>query len=423
MKKIVINGGKPLYGEIAISGMKNAAMPIIYACLLVKGDCFIDNLPDIRDVRICLEILESMGAKIERLGENKVKINCDDAVGGTAPSELVSKIRASYYLLGAELGRYGKTKVTMPGGCNFGSRPIDQHLKGFRTLGAAMDDSSADFVVGEAPEDGLHPANVNFDMVSVGATINTMLAATRIKGTTIIDNAAREPHIVDLANFLNTCGADIRGAGTDTIKINGKDDLTGCDYTIIPDMIEAGTYLIAAAATKGMIKITNVIPKHLESTVAKLEEMGVIITEEGESVTADGRNVSLKAVNIKTRPYPGFPTDMHPQFGMLLSIAEGVGTINEGIYEKRFKYTDELIRMGAKIDVELKKATFKGVENLHGATVRAADLRAGAAVVLAGLNARGTTVIEDVHIIERGYDDIVGKLKNVGADIDYIESN
>ena len=422
MKKIVINGGKPLFGEISISGMKNAAMPIIYACLLVKGDCFIDNLPNIRDVRICLEIIESMGAEVERLGENSVRINCDNAVGGTAPSELVSKIRASYYLLGAELGRFGRTKVTLPGGCNFGTRPIDQHLKGFRALGAQMDDSSDEYVTGEAPE-GLRPTNIFFDVVSVGATMNIMLAATCVEGTTIIDNAAREPHVVDLANFLNTCGADIRGAGTDTIKINGTKDLQGCSYTIIPDMIEAGTYLIAAAATKGMLKITNVIPKHLDSTVAKLEEMGVKIIEEGESVTADGRDITLKAVNIKTRPYPGFPTDMHPQFGVLLAIAEGEGQIFEGIYEKRFKYTDELIRMGAKINVELKKATFKGVSGLKGAAVRAADLRAGAAVVLAGLCAEGTTQIDDVHLIERGYDDIVGKLQRVGADIEYVEIN
>ncbi|MBO5744210.1 MAG: UDP-N-acetylglucosamine 1-carboxyvinyltransferase [Clostridia bacterium] len=422
MKKIVINGGKPLFGEISISGMKNAAMPIIYACLLVKGDCFIDNLPNIRDVRICLEIIESMGAEVERLGENSVRINCDNAVGGTAPSELVSKIRASYYLLGAELGRFGRTKVTLPGGCNFGTRPIDQHLKGFRALGAQMDDSSDEYVTGEAPE-GLRPTNIFFDVVSVGATMNIMLAATCVEGTTIIDNAAREPHVVDLANFLNTCGADIRGAGTDTIKINGTKDLQGCSYTIIPDMIEAGTYLIAAAATKGMLKITNVIPKHLDSTVAKLEEMGVKIIEEGESVTADGRDITLKAVNIKTRPYPGFPTDMHPQFGVLLAIAEGEGQIFEGIYEKRFKYTDELIRMGAKINVELKKATFKGVSGLKGAAVRAADLRAGAAVVLAGLCADGTTQIDDVHLIERGYDDIVGKLQRVGADIEYVEIN
>ncbi len=422
MKKIMINGGKPLFGEISISGMKNAAMPIIYACLLVKGDCFIDNLPDIRDVRICLEIIKSMGAEVERIGENTVRINCDNAKGCCAPAELVSKIRASYYLLGAELGRFRRTKVTLPGGCNFGSRPIDQHLKGFRALGAEMDDSSDEFVCGEAPE-GLRPTNIFFDVVSVGATMNIILAATCIEGTTIIDNAAREPHVVDLANFLNSCGADIRGAGTDTIKINGTRDLQGCSYAIIPDMIEAGTYLIAAAATKGVLKITNVIPKHLESTVAKLEEMGVKITEEEESVIADGRDIKLKAVNIKTRPYPGFPTDMHPQFGALMALAEGEGQIFEGIYEKRFKYTDELIRMGAKINVELKKATFKGVSKLRGAAVRAADLRAGAAVVIAGLSAEGTTWIDDVHIIERGYDDIVGKLQKVGADIEYVEFN
>lgn len=420
MNKIVINGGKALEGEIAISGMKNAAMPIIYACLLVRGDCFIHNLPRINDVRFCLEIIKTMGAEVEKIGDNSVRINCDNAVACSAPMELVSKIRASYYLLGSELGRFGKTKIAFPGGCNFGNRPIDQHLKGLRAFGAEMTTVGDDLVMGEAPE-GLHAANICFDIVSVGATINTILAAALTEGTTIIDNAAREPHIVDLANFLNTCGADIKGAGTEIIKINGKKELKGCSYTIIPDMIEAGTYLIAAAATKGRIKITNVIPKHLESTVAKLEEMGVAITEDGDSVIADGRDVKLKPIGIKTRPYPGFPTDMHPQFGVLLSIAEGESTVIEGIYSGRFKYADELMRMGARITIQGEKAYYKGSAKLKGTTVRAADLRAGAAVVLAGLCAEGTTYIEDVDRIQRGYDDIVGKLKNVGADIEFVE--
>lgn len=420
MRKIIINGGKPLEGVIEIDGMKNAAMPIIFGCLLVDGDCYIDNLPDINDVKVCLRIIEGMGAEVERISPNCVRINTANVSGGTSEYELVSKIRASYYLMGAELGRFGKMSVGCPGGCNFGKRPIDQHVKGFSALGVDITETP-DYLNGIAWK-GLKGANIFFDVVSVGATINVMLAAVRAEGTTIIDNAAKEPHIVDLANFLNTCGADIRGAGTNTIKINGVDALEGCSYTIIPDMIEAGTYMVAAAATGGKLTINNVIPRHLESVSVKLVEMGINVIENDDSVTVDAVNSEMRHVNIKTMPYPGFPTDMHPQFGVLMAIAKGQSVMFESIYEeKRFKYIDELVRMGANVSISGKIATFTGVEGLRGAKVRAADLRAGAAVVIAGLCAKGVTEIDDVHLIERGYDSIVEKLSAVGADIRYIE--
>lgn len=420
MRKIIINGGKPLEGVIEIDGMKNAAMPIIFGCLLVDGDCYIDNLPDINDVKVCLQIIEGMGAEVERISQNSVRINTRNVSGGSSEYALVSKIRASYYLMGAELGRFGKMSVGCPGGCNFGKRPIDQHVKGFSALGVDITETS-DYLNGIAWK-GLKGANIFFDVVSVGATINVMLAAVRAEGTTIIDNAAKEPHIVDLANFLNTCGADIRGAGTNTIKINGVDSLEGCSYTIIPDMIEAGTYMVAAAATKGKLTINNVIPRHLESVSVKLIEMGVTVIENDDSVTVDAVNSDIRHVNIKTMPYPGFPTDMHPQFGVLMAVAKGQSVMFESIYEeKRFKYIDELARMGANVTISGKVATFTGVEGLRGAKVRAADLRAGAAVVIAGLCAKGVTEIDDIHLIERGYDSIVEKLSAVGADIRYIE--
>ncbi len=420
MRKIIINGGKPLEGVIEIDGMKNAAMPIIFGCLLVDGDCYIDNLPDINDVKVCLQIIEGMGAEVERISKNSVRINTRDVAGGSSEYSLVSKIRASYYLMGAELGRFGKMSVGCPGGCNFGKRPIDQHIKGFSALGVDITETP-DYLNGIAWK-GLKGANIFFDVVSVGATINVMLAAVRASGTTIIDNAAKEPHIVDLANFLNTCGADIRGAGTNTIKINGVDNLEGCSYTIIPDMIEAGTYMVAAAATKGKLTINNVIPRHLESVSVKLVEMGVTVIENDDSVTVDAVNSDIRHVNIKTMPYPGFPTDMHPQFGVLMAVAKGQSVMFESIYEeKRFKYIDELVRMGANVSISGKVATFTGVDGLRGAKVRAADLRAGAAVVIAGLCANGKTEVDDIHLIERGYDSIVEKLSAVGADIRYIE--
>lgn len=421
MRKIAINGGNKLNGSLIINGMKNAALPIIYATVLTKGDNIIENVPNIIDVHICLTIIEKMGAKIEWLNSNTVRINTDELDPGSAPVEEFRKTRASYYLMGAELGRYGKTKIGYPGGCNFGDkRPIEQHIKGFKALGAVMNEE-ANCISGEAEGGMLHSAKINFDFVTVGGTANIMLASVLTPGVTVIETAAREPHIVDLANFLNTCGAKIQGAGSETIKITGVESLKGSTYTIIPDMIEAGTYMVAAAITGGVLKLENVIPKHLESISAKLSEIGVTVEENGESVIVDASGKNLSPVTIKTKAYPGFPTDMQAQFGALLSIVPGESKIIENIYQKRFKYADELMRMGASVDVNQTSATFHGVEKLHGANVRSTDLRAGGAIILAGLAAEGTTVIDDIHIIERGYADIVGMLRSVGADIRYIE--
>lgn len=414
MEKIIIDGGKPLVGSIEISGMKNAALPIIMGCMLVEDDCIIENLPEIDDVTVSLEILARMGATVRMLDRNSVLINTKNARRGSSPFELVRKIRASYYLLGAELGRFGRSYVGYPGGCDFGSRPIDQHIKGFQALGADVNVECG--YIEMTAKDGLHGANIFFDLVSVGATMNVMLAAARAEGQTVIENAAREPHVVDLANFLNTCGANIIGAGTDTIKIKGVPELHGCTYAIIPDMIEAGTYMVAAAATHGDLTITNVIPKHLESITAKLEEMGVDVVE-GDDFVRVSHKGKLNRINIKTMPYPGFPTDMQPQISILLSLAEGVSYLNENVFDNRFRYTEELVRMGAVIKVDGKTAIFEGVPALSPATVRAVDLRAGAAMVIAGLATEGRTEIENIRLIERGYDNIVGKLSSVGADI------
>lgn len=415
MEKIQINGGKPLYGTIDIEGMKNAALPIVFATLLVEDVCRIDNLPCVKDIHRSLMILEHIGAKITMIDKNSVEIDTSDVRMTMPPAELTKKMRASYYLLGAELGRFGRASVSYPGGCDFGVRPIDQHIKGFETLGATVNISAEEVITAEAP-DGLRGNNIFFDVVSVGATLNVMIAAVRTVGLTVIENAAREPHIVDLANFLNTCGAQISGAGTDTIKIKGVEKLHGCNYTIIPDMIEAGTYMAAVAATGGQVRICNVIPKHLESITAKLEEMGVSVEEDDDSVTVT-RTESLQKCNIKTLPYPGFPTDMQPQFCALLCLAGGVSTLTEGVWDSRFRYIEELRRMGADIEVNGKKAIIQGGVPLHGASVRSVDLRAGAAMVIAGLATEGCTMIEDIHLIERGYDNIVGKLAAVGADI------
>ncbi len=355
-----------------------------------------------------------MGLSIRTINRTTVEIDSTYAVGGSSPIDLVRKMRASYYLLGAELGRFGRAYVGYPGGCDFGVRPIDQHIKGFEALGAEV--SVEGGYVEVVAKNGLTANNIFFDMITVGGTMNVMLAAVKAKGTTIIENAAREPHIVDLANFLNTCGAKISGAGTDTIKIKGVERLHGCTYAIIPDMIEAGTYMIAAAATKGCLKITNVIPKHLESITAKLEEMGVEVTDDDESVTVAYRG-AMNRINVKTMPYPGFPTDMQPQMGVLLCLASGVSCLSEGVYDNRFRYVEELKRMGAAIKVDGRTSVIEGVPKLSPAKIKAVDLRAGAAMVIAGLATAGTTEIEDIHHIERGYDDIVGKLKQVGADI------
>ena len=415
MDKIIINGGTPLRGSVEISGMKNAAMPIIYACVMVEDKCVIENVPNVRDVSLSLDILRSMGARIKTLGRNTVEIDCTDIRQGAAPSELARKIRGSYYLLGAEFSRFGKAHVAYPGGCDFGGRPIDQHIKGFECLGGTVaSDSSGNIEI--TSEGGPIGSSIFFDFVTVGATINVMLAAVLAEGTTVIENAAREPHIVDLANFLNTCGAKISGAGTDVIKIKGVNRLHGCTYAIIPDMIEAGTYMVAAAATGGCVKLTNVIPKHLESVSAKLEEVGAVVDEFDDAVIVTGREQVRKA-NIKTHPYPGFPTDMQPQMAVLLCLAGGVSYVSEGVYEKRFRYVEELTKMGAVIKVDGRTAVIEGGKPLHGAEVMATDLRGGVSMVIAGLIAEGTTEITEIRLIERGYDDIVGKLRSLGADI------
>lgn len=415
MEKIVIDGGRPLFGSVEISGMKNAALPIIYACVLVKSRCVIENIPGVRDVALSFSILREMGASIRMLTKNTYEIDCTHIEIDSVPYELFRKMRASYYLLGAELGRFGRARVGFPGGCDFGERPIDQHIKGFQALGANVNLENGNISM-EAKEGRLCGTNIFFDLVSVGATINVMLAAVTADGVTTIDNAAREPHIVDLANFLNTCGANISGAGTDMIKIKGVEQLHGCTYAIIPDMIEAGTFMIAAAATRGCLRINNVIPKHLESVTAKLDEIGVTVEELDDAVLVKGTD-EMNRTSVKTHPYPGYPTDMHPQMTVLLTQVRGVSYITEGVYENRFRYVDELRRMGAQIKVDGRTAIIEGGTPLSGAPVRAVDLRAGVAMIIAGLIASGETEVTDIHLIERGYDDIVGKLRMVGADI------
>lgn len=415
MEKYVIKGGKPLYGEVEVSGAKNAAVAIIPAALMVDGVCRLENIPQISDADMLMTILEHLGAKIRMINRNTVEIDCTDVRYTDAPYDLMRKIRASYYLIGAMLGRFGAAKATMPGGCNFGVRPIDQHIKGMTALGADVEVTGG-FVYAKAIDGKLHGTRIYLDKVSVGATMNIILAASMARGRTVIENAAKEPHIVDLANFLNSMGADVRGAGTDSVKINGTDSLHGGTYTIIPDQIEAGTYMVAAAAAGGEVKINNVIPRHLESISAKLREMGVTVIagEDCVTVKSSGR---LRRVNIKTMPYPGFPTDMQPQFAAALCLANGASVITEGIYDNRFKYLTELRKMGAQVQVDGRVALIEGVDKLYGAPVAACDLRAGAAMVIAGLCAEGTTEVEDVHYIERGYEDFVGKLRGIGADI------
>lgn len=401
-------------GDIDVSGMKNAAVPVILSTVLLDDVCTLENLPNILDVSYSLEILQSMGATVKRLDKNTVTIDTRHVRGGSSPYDLVRKMRGSYYIMGAELGRFGCANVGCPGGCDFGVRPIDQHIKGFRALGAQVNVDGG-YLEAKTPN-GLHAAHLFFDKVSVGATINVIIAATRAKGTTVIENAAREPHVVDLANFLNSCGARISGAGTDVIKIRGVDRLYGCTYAIIPDMIEAGTYMIAAAATKGRLHIRNVIPKHLESISAKLEEMGAQIEEFDDSILVMGP-ASLRPTDVRTQPYPGLPTDVHPQLCVLLCLAQGVSYLTEGVWDNRFRYVEELKRMGAQIKVDGKMAIVEGGEPLSAAPIQAVDLRAGAAVVIAALTANGKSEIENIYHIERGYDDLVGKLRGVGADI------
>ena len=419
MEKYIINGGKALHGEVEISGAKNAAVAIIPAALMVDGVCHIENIPQISDTDMLLTILTELGAKVRFLNKSTIEIDCTKVRYQDAPYDLMRKIRASYYLIGAMLGRFGSAKTTMPGGCNFGVRPIDQHIKGMTALGADVDVKNG-FVYADARDGKLHGARIYLDKVSVGATMNIILAAALAQGRTVIENAAREPHIVDLANFLNSMGADVRGAGTDTVKVNGVDKLHGGSYAIIPDQIEAGTYMVAAAATGGEVLIKNVIPRHLECISAKLRETGTIVQEYEDSVLVKGAS-SLRKVNIKTLPYPGFPTDMQPPMGALMCLANGTSVITEGVYDNRFKYTNELRKMGAEIQVDGRVAVIEGGKRLTGAPVHACDLRAGAAMVIAGMCATGTTVVEDIHYIERGYENFVGKLKALGADIECVD--
>ena len=381
---------------------------------MIDGVCRIENLPQISDTVTLFHILESLGATVRQIDKSTVEIDCRKATWKNANYDLMRKIRASYYLVGSMLARFGIARTTMPGGCNFGDRPIDQHVKGFTALGAKV--TVTDYIDAVATEGRLKGADIYLDKVSVGATMNVMIAAAMAEGHTVIDNAAREPHIVDLANFLNSMGADIRGAGTESIKINGVDHLHGGTYAIIPDQIEAGTYMAAAAAAGGEVLVTNVIPKHLECISSKLKEMGVTIEEYPESVLVRS-NGRLRRVNVKTQPYPGFPTDMQPQMGVCMSIADGTSVISEGIYDNRYKYLNQLRKMGVVAQADGRIAVVEGVEKLHGATVAACDLRAGAAMVIAGLCAEGTTYVEDIYYIERGYQDFVGKLRSLGADI------
>ena len=415
-----INGGRPLNGSVTISGAKNAAVAILPAALLVSGKCRIENVPDISDVRILLDILEGMGADIQCPEPHVVEIDCT-AVHCTEPNaDLVREMRASYYLMGALLGRFGKAHVALPGGCNFASRPIDQHIKGFLALGADVDETEDYVALSPSPE-GLQGSRFSLDLASVGATANLMIAATLLPGQTIIENAAKEPHIVDLANFLNTMGARISGAGTDTVKIRGVNSLRGGTYTIIPDQIEAGTYLAAVTATGGNVLVQNVIPKHLECITNKLQEMGarIIPFDDAVRIVCDRR---LRQTTVKTRPYPGFPTDMQAQVCVCMALASGTSRLTESVYETRFfGYCSELQSMGAKITIDSKTATVVGVDHLEGATVSAHDLRAGAALVIAGLAAKGTTRVQNIHFVERGYEDLIGKLTALGADIRRIE--
>ncbi len=414
LDKFVINGGLPLKGEVTVSGAKNAAVAIIPAVILADEPCRIENIPNISDVTFIANILAEIGARIKRINKSTLEIDPTSIRTSIATYEQVKGMRASYYLLGALLGKFNQAQVAMPGGCDFGVRPVDQHLKGFAALGVrhelingAVISVSAEQLVG---------AHIYLDVVSVGATMNIMLAAVKAQGMTVLENAAKEPHVVDLANFLNSMGADIRGAGTDVIKIRGVQHLHGTAYSIIPDQIEAGTYMVAAAATNGSVLVKNVIPKHLESISAKLREMGAQVTEYDEAVhvKSSGR---LSRCNIKTMPHPGFPTDMQPQFAALLSISNGTSIISENVWDNRFRYVSELCRMGAQISVDGRLAIIDGVEELIAAPVKATDLRAGAAMIIAGLCASGTTEIENIVHIERGYEDIVNKFRGLGADI------
>lgn len=417
MEQYVIKGGNPLYGEVEIGGAKNAALAILAAAIMTDETVTIDNLPNVRDINVLLQAIEEIGAHVERVDIHKVKINGSFIRGVNVDNEFIRRIRASYYLIGALLGKYKHAEVALPGGCDIGSRPIDLHMKGFRSMGADIDIAHG-LVIARAKE--LKGTHIYMDKVSVGATINIMMAAAMADGKTVIENAAKEPHVVDVANFLNSMGANIRGAGTDVIRIVGVEKLHSTEYSVIPDQIEAGTFMFAVAAAGGNVLVKNVIPKHLEATTAKLLEVGCQVEEFDDSVRviSDGH---LKHTQVTTLPYPGFPTDMQPQMAVLLGIAEGTSTVTESIFENRFKYVDELTRMGADIKVESNIAIISGVKRYTGARVNAPDLRAGAALVIAGLAAEGITVVDDIYYIQRGYEALEEKLTKIGAKIARVE--
>ncbi len=417
MEQYVIKGGNPLYGEVEIGGAKNAALAILAAAIMTDETVTIDNLPNVRDINVLLQAIEEIGAHVERVDIHKVKINGSFIRGVNVDNEFIRRIRASYYLIGALLGKYKHAEVALPGGCDIGSRPIDLHMKGFRSMGADIDIAHG-LVIARAKE--LKGTHIYMDKVSVGATINIMMAAAMADGKTVIENAAKEPHVVDVANFLNSMGANIRGAGTDVIRIVGVEKLHATEYSVIPDQIEAGTFMFAVAATGGNVLVKDVIPKHLEATTAKLLEVGCQVEEFDDSVRviSDG---NLKHTQVTTLPYPGFPTDMQPQMAVLLGIAEGTSTVTESIFENRFKYVDELTRMGADIKVESNIAIISGVKRYTGARVNAPDLRAGAALVIAGLAADGITVVDDIYYIQRGYEALEEKLTKIGAKIARVE--
>lgn len=418
MEQYVIKGGNPLVGEVEIGGAKNAALAILAAAIMTDEMVYIENLPDVRDINVLLEAIKEIGAVVERVSPTEVKITGSTISDISVEYEYIKKIRASYYLLGALLGKYKSAEVPLPGGCNIGSRPIDQHLKGFRALGASVDILHGAVV---AKAENLTGKHIFLDMVSVGATINIMMAAAMATGNTIIENAAREPHVVDVANFLNSMGANIRGAGTDVIKIRGVSRLHKTDYSIIPDQIEAGTFMFAAAATRGDVTVMNVIPKHLEATIAKLVEIGCEVEEFDDAVRVVSKG-DLHNTQVKTLPYPGFPTDMQPQIGVTLALCKGTSTITESIFENRFKYLSELARMGANVKVEGNAATIEGVDKFSGARVSAPDLRAGAALVIAGMAADGITIVDDIVYIQRGYERFEEKLRSLGAVIERVST-
>ena len=418
MERYVIKGGNPLAGEVDIAGAKNAALAILAASIMTDETVVIDNMPDVRDTNVLLEAIQEIGATVERLDKSRVKVNGSTITDVSVDYEFIKKIRASYYLLGALLGKYKHAEVPLPGGCNIGSRPIDQHLKGFRALGASVEIRHGAIVT---QAERLRGSHIFLDMVSVGATINIMMAASLASGRTIIENAAREPHVVDVANFLNSMGANIKGAGTDVIRIRGVEKLHKTEYSIIPDQIEAGTFMFAAAATRGDVLVKNVIPKHLEATTAKLEEIGCEVREFDDAVRVIASK-DLRRTHVKTLPYPGYPTDMQPQIAATLAMAKGTSIVTESIFENRFKYVDELSRMGANIKVQGNTAIIDGVGCLTGARVSASDLRAGAALVIAGLAAEGITIVDDIVYIQRGYEDFEVKLRNLGAEIEKVSN-